>query len=383
MATVTSSGSLGANHPGRPDVADPPGAHRHRPWRVDQLETPALTIDLLAVERNIARMQEYCARHNLDLRPHVKTHKLPQIAHLQLNRGAVGIACQKGSEAEAMADAGVGSMLVTFPLVGEAKWARAAKLADRVDLSVAGDSTIVAAGLSAALRPGTQVGFLVECDVGSWRTGVQQPDDALRLAEELDAMPGLVFAGLMTHPAPRETEAWFTAARQLFRDHGRDIPRFSVGGTPTAFGTHERVAIATELRAGTYVYGDRACLNAGVHRVEDCALRVRTTVASRPTPTRAILDAGSKTLTSDPAEGLDDGLFGMIVEFPDARIVSLSEEHGHVELSRPSERPAIGEAVTVIPNHACGTTNLHDYAHLHRKGVVCDRARIAARGAVL
>jgi D-serine deaminase-like pyridoxal phosphate-dependent protein len=349
--------------------------------RIEQLETPAVLVDLDAVERNISRMRSYCAAHALELRPHVKTHKIPWIAHMQLE-GAVGIASQKLTEAGVMADAGIEQIRLTFPLVGEVKWSRAARLAARTSLSVVGDSAIVAQGLSAALSPGCTVGFLVECDIGRWRTGVQSPEQALALAQEVVRLPNLRFAGLMTHPAPDASQAWFSAARELFARAGVELPAISVGGTPTAFETHKRVPAATELRVGTYVYGDRACLSNGVYELDDCALRVRATVVSRPTSTQMILDAGSKTLTNDSAEGVHDDLFGLILEYPQARLVQLSEEHGHVELPSASDRPAVGETVTILPNHACAVTNLHDRVILHRAGVVDRQIEIAARGAV-
>jgi D-serine deaminase-like pyridoxal phosphate-dependent protein len=350
--------------------------------RLDQLDTPVVTLDLDAIERNVDRMQDYCDLHRLVLRAHVKTHKLPQIASMQLARGAVGVACQKLGEAEAMADGGIESILVTFPLVGEAKWTRAARLARRVSLSVVGDSVTVARGLASHLPPTSSVGFLVECDTGLERCGVQSPADALELAREVAASPALRFDGLLTHPAPGRAQAWFEAARSVFAGAVLQTPVISVGGTPGALNVHERVPLATELRVGTYVFGDRACLLRGDVPVDDCAMRVRATVVSRPTSSRVILDAGSKTLTSDLANGASDGLFGFVVEYPELLIRELSEEHGRGELPRPSSAPAVGEAVSIIPNHACGVTNLHDHAYLHRLGKIVERAPIVARGAV-
>ena len=153
----------------------------------------------------------------------------------------------------------------------------------------------------------------------------------------------------------------------------------SAGGTPTHLINHN-VGEVTEVRAGTYVYGDRSCIANGSVPQDDCALRIRTTFVSCPTPDRAILDAGSKTLTNDPAEGASGGGHGLIVEYPDARIYTLSEEHGHVDVSACSSRPEVGEVVTVIPNHACGCTNMHDEVVVHRGGHVVGVWPVAARG---
>jgi D-serine deaminase-like pyridoxal phosphate-dependent protein len=178
------------------------------------LDTPVLTADLDAVERNIARMQAYCDEHGIALRPHIKTHKLPELARKQLEAGARGITCQKLGEAEVMADAGIEDILISFPLVGQAKAERLAALAQRITVSTVGDSAEVARGLSTVLaRHGAEVAFLVECDTGNGRTGVQTPEDAAELAALVDGLDGLRFAGLMTYPTPPESGEWLRAAR--------------------------------------------------------------------------------------------------------------------------------------------------------------------------
>jgi D-serine deaminase-like pyridoxal phosphate-dependent protein len=347
---------------------------------LSDLDTPVLTADLDAVERNIARMQAYCDEHWIALRPHVKTHKLPELAHKQLEAGARGITCQKLGEAEVMADAGIDDILISFPLVGEAKAQRLAALAQRITISTVGDSAAVANGLSSVLaQHGAEVGFLVECDTGNGRTGVQTPEEAAELAELVDALPGLRFAGLMTYPMPPESVAWLRAARELIEAAGLTVDCVSVGGTPTAMQTHA-VDGVTELRPGTYVYGDRACSANGSVPLADCALRVIATVVSRPVPGRAILDAGSKTLTSDLAAGAAG--HGWFVEHPEADVYLLNEEHGMVDVSRCASPPQVGDRVTIVPNHACTTANLHDEVVMHRGGEIVETLRVAARGLV-
>jgi D-serine deaminase-like pyridoxal phosphate-dependent protein len=344
------------------------------------LDTPVLTADLDAVERNIARMQAYCDDHGIALRPHIKTHKLPELARKQLEAGARGITCQKLGEAEVMADAGIDDILISFPLVGEAKAERLAALAQRITVSTVGDSAEVARGLASVLaRRGVEVAFLVECDTGNGRTGVQTPEDAAELAALVDGLEGLRFAGLMTYPTPPESGEWLRAARTLMEDKGLTIERVSVGGTPTAYRTHAAGEV-TELRPGTYIYGDRACIANGSVPLEDCALRVIATVVSRPTPGRAILDAGSKTLTSDLAVGATG--HGYLVEHPEAEVYLLNEEHGMVDVSRCATPPQIGDRVTIVPNHACTTANLHDEVVMHRGGEIVETLRTAARGLV-
>jgi D-serine deaminase-like pyridoxal phosphate-dependent protein len=347
---------------------------------VASLDTPVATVDLDAVERNIARMQAYCDRHGLDFRPHIKTHKLPAIAHMQMRAGAVGITCQKLGEAEVMEAAGLRDILLTFPLVGAAKAERLAALAGEADISVVGDSDVVAHGLSPALaRAGAEVGFLVECDTGFGRTGVQTPQAAAGLAELVHSLAGLRFDGLMTYPTLPGSGPLLRAAIEEIRSRGLEVAKVSGGGTPTFFSNHE-VPEVTEVRAGTYVYGDRSCIANGSVPLEDCALRVRATVASRPTAERGILDCGSKTLTNDPAEESSGGGYGLVVEYPEARIYTLSEEHGHVDFGECARRPEVGEVVTIIPNHACGCTNLHDEVAVHRSGRISGFWPVAARG---
>jgi D-serine deaminase-like pyridoxal phosphate-dependent protein len=349
---------------------------------ITSLDTPVATVDLDAVERNVARLQGYCDERGFAFRPHIKTHKLPALAHVQVGAGAVGITCQKLGEAEVMAAAGLDDILLTFPLVGRPKAERAARLAGEVRLAVAADGERVARGLSeAAASEGTEIRFLVECDTGFRRTGVQSPEAAADLAELVAGLPGLRFGGLMTYPTVPESGPWLRAAREEVERRGLAVECVSGGGTETALRTHE-IGEVTEIRAGTYVYGDRACIANGSVRLEDCALRIRATVVSRPTAERAILDSGSKTLTNDPAEGAPGGSHGLIVEYPEARIYQLSEEHGHVDLSESTARPEVGEVVTIVPNHACGCTNMHDEVVAHRGGTVVAIWPVAARGRI-
>ncbi|MBX6320213.1 MAG: alanine racemase [Rhodospirillaceae bacterium] len=349
---------------------------------VEDLDTPCVTVDLDAVERNLARAQAYCAANGLDLRPHVKTHKIPELARLQLDRGAVGITCQKLGEAEVMADHGIDDILVTFPIVGAAKLRRLVALARRTSLSLVFDDAAVAVPVAEAVRAaGLAVGALVECDVGAGRCGVQSPAAAAELAARLAALDGLNFRGLMTY-APKgttaATSAWLAEAVGLCRARGLAVEVVSTGGTPDLYRARE-VAPATEHRPGTYIYSDRYMAAHGVGTLEDCALRVLATVVSRPAAGRAILDAGSKTLSSDPM-GLEG--YGVVVEYPKAALASLSEEHGHLDVSACNARPGIGERVSIIPNHACAVSNLHDRVYGVRDGRVERVFAVAARGKV-
>jgi D-serine deaminase-like pyridoxal phosphate-dependent protein len=350
-------------------------------WTIADLDTPAVLIDLDKVEANLQRAQAYADTHGLKLRPHIKTHKIPALARRQLELGAIGITCQKLGEAEVMADAGLDDILLTFNLLGPAKLQRLVALARRARLSVTLDNAIVAEELAEAMQQaGLLLPVLVECDTGGERCGVQTPDEAVRLARLVDGLEGLKFQGLMTYPAKGRTAAtaaWLGEAVAALGRDGLAPAVVSTGGTPDIYRAHE-VASATEHRPGTYIYSDRY-QTAYVGGLEDCALRVLTTVVSRPTEGRAILDAGSKTLSSDTL-GLEG--FGHVVEYPQLVIEKLSEEHGHVGCSASNARPRIGERVTIIPNHACVISNLHDVVYGVRGERVERLLRVEARGKV-
>jgi D-serine deaminase-like pyridoxal phosphate-dependent protein len=348
--------------------------------RVEDLETPVPVIDLDRVENNLAKMQAYCDKHRLRLRPHIKTHKMPAFAHQQVERGAIGITCQKLGEAEVMADAGLDDILISYPLIGSAKALRLAELARRATMSVAVDNLLALETAAEAARvAGVSIGVLVEFDSGNKRTGVVLVDQALELARRIEATPGLRFDGLMTYPSTAATADFVTEARRRFAEVGIAISVVSGGGTPNAWQAHE-IAGLTEVRVGTYIYHDRATVGAGAASLEDCALHLHATVVSRPTEERAVIDAGTKSLTSDTVAPSVGPGFGLILGYPDAVIERLNEEHGVLDLSRCREKPALGERVRILPNHVCVVSNLHDEVVISRNGRVVDTWRVAARG---
>ncbi|HLH50631.1 MAG TPA: D-TA family PLP-dependent enzyme [Roseiarcus sp.] len=348
----------------------------------DSLDTPCVLIDIDRVEANLKRAQAYADAHGLKLRPHIKTHKLPRFALRQVELGAVGITCQKLGEAEVMADAGVKDIFLPYNILGARKLARLRALAERVNLSVTADSKTTVAGLSQAFAGAARpLPVLVECDTGMGRCGVQTPEEALALAQLIAASPGLVFGGLMTYPAAGKVEAnaaWLDAAQALLAREGLRPPVVSNGGTPDMWRAGA-VAAATEHRPGTYIYLDRYQVAKGAGTLEDCALTVLATVVSRPTADRAVIDAGSKALTSDTL-GMDG--FGLVLGYPDAVIRSLSEEHGVVDLSASARKPAIGERLRIVPNHACVVSNLFDQVALISGDNVVETVAVAARGRV-
>jgi D-serine deaminase-like pyridoxal phosphate-dependent protein len=349
---------------------------------IEDLDTPCVLIDVDRVEANLERAQAFADARGLKLRPHIKTHKLPRFALRQIALGAVGVTCQKLGEAEVMADAGVKDIFLPYNILGAPKLARLRALADRVTMSVTADSDVTIVGLAGAFANAPHpLSVLVECDTGMGRCGVQTPAEALGLARLIEASGGLAFGGLMTYPAAGKVDAnaaWLAEAVALLKREGLSPRVVSNGGTPD-MSRADQVPVATEHRPGTYIYLDRYQVAKGVGTLDDCALTVLATVVSRPTPTRAVIDAGSKALTSDTL-GMEG--FGHLVGYPEAVIRSLSEEHGVIDLSACKSKPSIGEKVRIIPNHACVVSNLFDAVTLVSGGKKVETVPVAARGRV-
>jgi D-serine deaminase-like pyridoxal phosphate-dependent protein len=345
---------------------------------LSQLETPVAVVDLDRLEANIARLQNYLGEHGIANWPHIKTHKIPEIAHMQLRAGAAGICCAKVGEVEVMVQAGIQAILVPYNIVGETKLERLMQVARRASITVTADSESTVQGLStAAQRAGITMPVMVEFDTGMKRCGVQTPQEAADLARSIAGAPALSFAGLMTFPCNENTDTFLQTTKGILAFYGITAERVSGGGTPGMFEAHSHRDL-TEYRAGTYVYGDRFILGKGPYHLENCALHVLATVVSRPTAERGILDAGSKALSSDLGHEL--GGYGLILEYPEARIHTLSEEHGHVDFSGCARRPEIGERVTVLPNHCCVVSNLFNEIVGVRSGEVQVVWPVAARG---
>ena len=349
--------------------------------RIHELDTPVATVDLDRLEANIARLQSYLSEHKIINRPHIKTHKIPAIAQMQVDAGAIGVTCQKLGEAEVMADAGIADIFVPYNILGQAKLRRLVRLMQRVRMSVTVDSATTARGLSSAISQAEalpKLDVLVEFDTGMGRCGVQSPGDAAELARLIHGLPGLSFGGLMTYPYNEHTTDFVRATRELLEADGLPVARVSAGGTPQMWRAHT-CPVITEYRAGMYVYGDRYTLKSGAMTLDDCALKIMTTVVSRPTAERGILDGGSKVFSSD-VMGLEG--HGLILEYPEARFYGQSEEHGHVDFSACARKPEVGERVTVIPNHCCVVSNLFNQMIGVRGDQVEVMWPVAARGMV-
>lgn len=348
------------------------------------IETPAVLVDLEIAKRNIERFQIYANEHGIRVRPHIKTHKLPQMAELQLQAGAVGITCQKVTEAETMVEGSdlIKDVLITYNILGEAKMARLERLNARVELAVVADNETVIDGLAAYFAGKDKpLRVFVECNTGADRCGVGSPAAAATLARRIADAKGLVFGGLMTYPpanGEEKVQAFMSEAKQRIEADGIAVPAITSGGTPSMM--HAAGApIATEYRPGTYIYNDRSLVARGVAAWDDCALTVLATVVSVPSGNRAIIDAGSKVLTSDLL-GLTG--YGHVLGRDDIRIDQLSEEHGRLVSDGPIGLK-VGEQIRIVPNHACVVTNMVDAVHIVAGDELKDTWPVVARGQVL
>jgi D-serine deaminase-like pyridoxal phosphate-dependent protein len=316
--------------------------------------TPTAVVDLDRLESNLVRWQEHCDRIGLANRPHVKSHKCVEIAQRQVALGAAGVTCQTLYEAEVMVDAGIKDVLVPYNIVGGRKLERLALLLERATVRVTVDDPALLSGLGgAAGDAGRELGVLVDCDTGLGRTGVASPQEAADLAAAIARTPGLCFAGLLTYPSPPAAREFLETASALVERRGLPAETVSAGGTPSMWRSDELRPLVTEYRVGTYAFHDRSTVAAGAATLDEVALTVAATVVSRRDG-RAILDAGSKALSSDL--GAEDG-FGLVLEAPSSTLERLNEEHGYLTLAGGDDLE-LGQQVRVVPNHVCVVVNL-------------------------
>ena len=359
---------------------------------VPDLDTPSVVVDLDVLERNVSAMAARGRETGVRLRPHAKTHKIPEIGRLQLAAGASGISLAKTGEAEVFAAAGFDDLFLAYPVLGADKARRLLALSDRVRLAVGADSVEGASSLGAVFHAaGRRLDVLLKVDCGYHRVGVS-PERAVEMARRIADVPGISLSGVFTHAghaylattraevdaiARQEGETLADAASAV-RAAGLPVEEVSVGSTPTA-----RAAMAvggvTECRPGNYVYHDASQISLGTCEIGDCAMTVLATVVSVAAADRAVLDCGSKTLSSDALRPRPGG-HGWIAGRR-SRIEKLSEEHGVVRVEE-GESFRVGEKVRVLPNHACVVSNLHDRIVLARGDRVEGEWAVAARGRV-
>jgi D-serine deaminase-like pyridoxal phosphate-dependent protein len=342
-----------------------------------ELDTPALTVDLGVLEKNINDLQTACDQLGIALRVHTKTHKTPAIAQRQIAAGAIGIVSQKLGEAEPMAAAGIPDILIPYNIVGVAKLKRLGRLVrdSESTITVAADSSATVDGLAAqAAADGITIRVVVEMDTGSHRCGTQSPQATLALAQHIDRAANLEFMGVMTYPSSERVRPYLEEVRDLMAKAGLALPMISGGGTGSE--VISKSLGCTETRIGSYAYegmtrvGRREDLNP-----ERCPLRMVVTVVSTSVPDQAIVDAGMKAFASYPPTP-----YGYCLEHPEVFLKGMSVEHGHVDTSASSHAFKVGETLSFIPLHGGMTTNLHDHIYAVRDGEVVDTWVVAGRG---
>jgi D-serine deaminase-like pyridoxal phosphate-dependent protein len=359
---------------------------------IHDLETPSVVIDLDRLERNIARMSARAREASIDLRPHAKTHKVPEIGWMQIRAGAVGLSLAKTSEAEVFAKRGFPDLFIAYPVVSPGKAERLVSLSRRTKLCVGIDSVEGATLLGqAASRAGVSLRVSMKVDCGYHRVGVA-PEEAIEVGSRIAAIKGLSLVGVFTHAGQaysranadeirkdsEDEAAIVSATGSGLRKAGVAIETISVGSTPTSRFAFAQKGI-TEARPGNYVYLDRTQAGLGTCSLDECAMTILATVQSVPAAGRAVLDSGSKTLASDVLRPKPDG-YGLVVG-TESRLISLSEEHGVVAVAA-GDSFRIGERVRVLPNHACVVSNLHDRIYGIRGEIVEAEFEVAARGCV-
>ena len=361
-----------------------------RKW---ELDTPVAVVDLDIMERNISEMAAFTRDHGVHLRPHIKTHKVPEITRRQLEAGAAGITCAKLGEAEVMADtAGATDIFIANLIVGDDKIRGLLNLAERVRMSVGVDSVEVAQPISdAAEQRGLKLSVLIKIDVGLGRLGVPCGEPAVEIAKRISDMPGLELSGIYTHEGHVYGAMNYEQVRQLaleagqmmvqtadmIRESGIEVGTISVGATPSAEITCT-VPGVTETRPGTYVFDDLYQIKLGAAEEGDCAFTILATVISVPVEDRAVIDAGTKSFFSDKSSAF--GVYGLVKGMPHVKLVRAYEEHGVLEVDPAGGKLKVGDKVEIIPNHVCPAVNLFDELIGVRGDVVTTNWKVVARG---
>ena len=359
--------------------------------KIHDLDTPTIVIDVDVMEKNIRRVADYAREHALRLRPHTKTHKIPELGRMQVASGAAGLTVAKVSEAEVMLKAEPPDMLIAYPLIGAPKLARLMKL-PAADVTVALDSEQGACDLSqAAAAAGRTIGVLAEMDAGLHRVGVRPGPELVNLVKCIASLPGLDFRGIAFYPghvksldengleALRQVDQTVSAAVEEVEAAGFAVGIVSGGSTPALYESH-RVKRLNEIRPGTYIFNDRNTWLCGACAFEDCAASVLVTVASTAVEGQMIIDGGSKTFSSDRCVVPDAPGFGHFPDEPAAVLEKMNEEHGFVNLERAQRRWRVGEKVRVVPNHICVAMNLHETVYGIRGEDVVASWKVEGRG---
>lgn len=361
---------------------------------IHTLDTPTLLLNMDTLEKNMDTIVRFATSNHVNYRPHIKTHKSIDIAHMQMDKGAVGITVATVGEAEVMAGGGISNILIAYPIATETKLARVKTLLDQATIILTIDSIEQASMIDRFFKDEhIQVEVWMKVNSGLNRCGVE-PEEAVELATHIQTLPSLSLQGIFTHAghsyaaasqeeieeiARNEAEAVQTSSA-LCEKAGISILNRSVGSTPTyqISGAMEGI---TEIRPGNAVFFDMVQVGLGVAHVDDCALTVLSTVGSVKKD-RIVIDAGSKTLNLDKGAHGNESVngHGYIQEYPHLTLERLSEEHGVIPLNHENPDLQVTDQITIIPNHACTVVNLFETYTVHRSGEVIGVWEVHGRG---
>ncbi len=360
------------------------------------MDTPTLLLDVDQLDRNIDFIMQFAKENGVAYRPHIKTHKSTNIAKRQMAAGAVGLTVATVGEAEVMADSGIPSILLAYPISKQEKLERIQPLLEQTEMIITVDSVEQAKILNNYFTEYNQkVQVWIKVNTGLNRCGVEPDEEVLELAKQIQTLPQLELTGIFTHAghsyaattevelldiAEYEADAIVSSAL-LCEEEGINIPHRSIGSTPT-FKIGGKIDGITEIRPGNAVFYDMIQVGLGVATIKECALTVLASVGSIKDG-RIVIDAGSKTLNLDKGAHGNENVVGhgYIKEHPELVLARLSEEHGIIETNQP-ESVTLGEEITIIPNHACTVVNLFDTYTIHHEGKVVDYWPVDARGRI-
>ena len=363
--------------------------------KYSQLDTPALLIDIDLVHGNIAAMQVKADKYGVALRPHTKTHKMPELAKLQLAAGATGITVAKVGEAEVMAAAGLSDIFIANQIIGISKLERIRQLARQIKIRLGVDNPVQIDQLETVFRDEPQpIEVLIEVETGENRSGIIQEEQLVRLVKHIQAQTKVVLTGVFSHEGhtykakssddcrrlcldSQKRTLW---AASLVREMGVAVDTVSIGATPSLMHS-EIVPGITEIRPGTYIFMDVG-QGTAIADYSRCAATVLASVISLPTDERIVLDSGAKALTLQTrSEGIcATSGYGLVKNSADVRLSGMFDEHGLIHDAALRSTLAIGDKLEIIPNHICPVCNLYDSAYAVSRGQVLGELQIAARG---
>ncbi|WP_019120364.1 alanine racemase [Brevibacillus massiliensis] len=364
---------------------------------MEQVDTPSLLLDLDIMEKNLQQIAAFANEQQICWRPHIKTHKCVEIAKRQIALGAVGVTVAKVSEAEVMARAGIGDILIAYPLFSPMKLKKTVALLPLAKVTIAVDHPRQAEWIQQFLAESSVVlDVWIKIDSGLRRCGVEPGRETVDLAKAVSKHPNLRLTGLFTHAGHSYAADSIAKIEEIGRLEGQAVAESadwceregilikhrSAGSTPT-FRYCGRVPGITEIRPGNAVFFDAVQVGLGTATFEQCALSVLGSVVSMHGNDRLVLDTGSKSLSLEQGAHGNATVkgFGHVVGHPEVFLSRLSEEHGIAEIHSATEL-TLGDRVQIIPNHACTVANLFDSYVLHRRGTVVGEWKVDARGKV-